>query len=141
MHSSKGLEADHVILPKVTSETLGFPSRIEDDPVLKLAMPSGDSFEFAEERRLFYVALTRAKKTATLITIRGKESAFVLELVRDHEIIIYAQDGEVASSEVCKKCKLGFLTIVPGQYGPFIGCTRYPRCDYRRKIEVKRGKT
>lgn len=57
VHASKGLECDHVILPRMSSQTLGFPSRIEDDPILKLAMPGGDNFEFAEERRLFYVAL------------------------------------------------------------------------------------
>lgn len=49
------MEADHVIVPRMTSETLGFPSRIEDDLVLQLAMLGGDSFEDAEERRLFYV--------------------------------------------------------------------------------------
>ena len=54
VHSSKGLEADHVIIPRMTSETHGFPSRVADDAVLQLAMPGGDSYEFAEERpRLF----------------------------------------------------------------------------------------
>lgn len=75
IHSSKGLEADHIILPRMTSETLGFPSQIADDPVLLLAMPGGDAFENAEERRLFYVALTRARATVTLITIAHKETS------------------------------------------------------------------
>jgi DNA helicase-4 len=55
VHSSKGLEADHVILPRMTSETLGFPSRVSDDPVLQLAMPGGDGYEFSEERGLLPV--------------------------------------------------------------------------------------
>jgi DNA helicase-4 len=61
VHSSKGLEVDHVILPRITSETLGFLGRVIDDPVLQLAMPGADGFEFSEDRRHFYVALTRAK--------------------------------------------------------------------------------
>ena len=79
-HASKGLEGDHVLIPRMTSETLGFPSRVSDDPVLQLAMPGGDSFEYAEERRLFYVALTRARKSITIFTISHKESPFISEL-------------------------------------------------------------
>lgn len=67
--------ADHVLIPRMTSETLGFPGKVADDPVLHLAMPGGDSFEYAEERRLFYVALTRARTSVTLFTtISHKES-------------------------------------------------------------------
>ncbi len=84
VHSAQGLEVDHVIVPRVTSETLGFPSRVVDDPVLQPAMSGGDSHEFAEERRLFYVAMTRARQTVTLVTVAKKESVFVSELVRDH---------------------------------------------------------
>ena len=61
VHSSKGLEADYIILPRLISGKMGFPCGILDDPVLQLAMSFGDSYEYAEERRLFYVALTRAK--------------------------------------------------------------------------------
>ena len=61
VHSSKGLEADHVILPNLTTGTFGFPSQIVVDPVLTLAMAADDEFAHAEERRLFYVSITRAK--------------------------------------------------------------------------------
>ena len=101
VHSSKGLECAHVILPKMTSETLGFPSRVADDSVMQLAMPSGDSHEYAEERRLFYVALTRARSTVTLITLARKESPFIGELVKDHKLKIRSVDGFESSSEVC----------------------------------------
>lgn len=57
-HASKGLEADYVMLLNVTEGMMGFPSQIVDDPVLQLAMPQPDAFPLAEERRLFYVALT-----------------------------------------------------------------------------------
>jgi DNA helicase IV len=137
VHSSKGLEADHVILPRVTSETLGFPSRVADDPVMLLAMPSGDDHDFAEERRLFYVALTRARSTVTLITIAKKESLFVTELVKDHRLSICDIDGTVSASEVCPSCGTGLLVPKTGRYGPFMGCTSYPRCSHTRRIATE----
>lgn len=133
-HSSKGLEADHVIVPRMTSETLGFPSRIEDDPVLQLAMPGGDVFEDAEERRLFYVALTRARSTVTLITLAHRESAFVAELARDHKLEVHDLDGEVASARVCPACQEGFMVQRESQYGLFLGCSRFPRCRHKEKL-------
>lgn len=133
VHSSKGLEADHIIIPRMTSEMLGFPSRVADDPVLQLAMPGGDSFEYAEERRLFYVALTRARSSVTLITLLHKESPFVVELVNDHKLEIRNLDGSENSSEVCPSCNEGFLVKRNGKYGLFYGCSRFPRCTHTRK--------
>lgn len=135
VHSSKGLEADHIIIPRMTSETLGFPSRIEDDPVLQLAMPGEDSFADSEERRLFYVGLTRSRATVTLITVAHKESPFIAELIRDFKIEVRGLDGVTDSSEVCPDCKQGFLVRRSGKYGPFLGCSRYPKCRHTRKIE------
>lgn len=135
VHASKGLEADHVIIPRLTAETLGFPSRIVDDPVLQLAMPGGDAFEDAEERRLFYVALTRARSTVTLITVEHKQSPFVAELVRDHKLRIVSASGVETSSEVCPSCRQGFFVLRKGKYGPFYGCSRYPKCRHTKKID------
>ncbi len=134
VHSSKGLEADHVILPRMTAETLGFPSKIADDPVLQLAMPGSDSYENAEERRLFYVALTRAKASVTLITLAHKESPFVAELVADHTLEVFNIEGIETSSEVCPTCKEGILVHRNGKYGPFLGCSRFPRCKHTKNI-------
>lgn len=88
VHAAKGLEADYVILPNLTKGTYGFPSRIEDDPVLRLAMPGDDGFPHAEERRLFYVALTRARRAVTIFTVVGQESPFVVELLDDPDVVI-----------------------------------------------------
>lgn len=134
VHSSKGLEADHVIIPRVTAETLGFPSRVIDDPVLQLAMPGDDSFEFAEERRLFYVAITRARQTVTLVTVARKESVFVSELVRDYGLKVKDVHGEESRAEVCPGCGSGFLVPRRGPYGSFLGCSNYPRCKQTRKV-------
>ena len=133
VHSSKGLEADHIIVPRMTSETLGFPSRVADDPVLQLAMPGGDSYEHAEERRLFYVALTRARSTATLITVAHKESSFITELVKDQQLEVVNWDGSSSSSEVCPDCGKGFLVPRKGRNGRFVGCSTFPRCRFTRK--------
>lgn len=134
VHASKGLEADHVILPKMTADTLGFPSRVADDPVLQLAMPGGDIFEFAEERRLFYVALTRARSTVTLVTLAHKESAFLIELLRDNRIEVRNADGSVVSDELCPACGNGFMVRRDGKYGPFMACSCFPDCRHTRKL-------
>lgn len=138
VHSSKGLEADHVIIPKLSSENLGFPSQIEDDPVLQLAMPEGDTFKFSEERRLFYVALTRARKTVTLITLEKKESPFILELVEQLNISVQDIQGDKQSLEVCPKCRSGFITEKTGKFGLFYSCSGYPLCDYKPPKAIKK---
>ena len=140
VHSSKGLEADHVILPRMTAETLGFPSRMVDDPVLQLAMPSGDSYADAEERRLFYVALTRSRSTVTLITLTNRYSPFITELIKEHALKVSNLDGEVAPVEACPnpKCDGGILVQRKGKYGFFLGCNRFPRCNYTRNLAPER---
>jgi DNA helicase IV len=130
VHSSKGLEADHIIVPGLISDRLGFPSQLADDPVLKLAMPGGEDFEFAEERRLFYVALTRARQTVTLVTVARKESAFITELARDFNLPIVNADGATGTNEVCPQCSRGFLVLRDGPYSRFFGCSRYPICEH-----------
>jgi DNA helicase IV len=137
VHSSKGLEGDHVILPRMTSETLGFPSRMADDPVLQLAMPGGDAFEFAEERRLFYVALTRARSTVTLVTVTHKESPFITELIKDHGVGVFNADGTVSSDELCPTCGEGFLLPRKGKFGPFMGCSNFPNCKHTVSLKKK----
>jgi len=83
VHASKGLEADHVIILRADSDTMGFPSEIVDDPLLDLVLPKPEKFEHAEERRLFYVALTRARHSVTILADREKPSAFVREFIED----------------------------------------------------------
>jgi DNA helicase-4 len=134
VHTSKGLEADHVVVLGLTSETLGFPSRVEDDPVLQLALPEPEGFLYAEERRLFYVALTRARKTVTVVTQAGRESAFVMELVKDYQVPSTDERGVAGSVEVCPTCGKGTLVARKGPYGEFFGCSTFPRCKYTKKV-------
>ena len=82
VHSAKGREADYTIILDLKSGDWGFPCEIEDDPVLDLVLPpaSGHTYAFAEERRLFYVAMTRARIGAYLVTDRNRPSEFVREI-------------------------------------------------------------
>jgi len=68
VHSARGLEADYIVIPGMVTRIYGFPANIADDPVLDLAMPAPESLAHAEERRLFYVAPTRARREVTIIT-------------------------------------------------------------------------
>lgn len=85
IHSSKGLEADHIIVLRATAEEKGFPSEIVDDPLLDLVMTDPENFEHSEERRVFYVAITRARKSVTILADRDRPSIFALELTEDPE--------------------------------------------------------
>jgi DNA helicase IV len=96
IHSSKGQEADHVILVNLFRGRSGFPSEIVDDPLLSLVSPEAEPFENAEERRVIYVALTRARRTVTLMSAASKQSAFVTELLDDPE---YGVVGDVAHDQ------------------------------------------
>ena len=131
-HGSKGLEADFVIIPNLTTGNYGFPSTLQDDPVMSLAMPESDDFPHAEERRLFYVALTRAKRQVTLITVRGKESPFVTELLKDNRVTTIRSPGP--APEPCPSCGKGLLIQRSGKHGPFMACTAFPRCRHTSNI-------
>ena len=80
VHRSKGLEADHIIILRAASGRMGFPSEIVDDSLLDLVLPEPESFDYAEERRLFYVAMTRARISVTVMVDQNNPSVFATEL-------------------------------------------------------------
>ncbi|OII37719.1 hypothetical protein BIV02_04590 [Curtobacterium sp. MMLR14_014] len=128
VHASKGKEADYVLI--VGMDRKAFPSTIEDDPILHAAMADPDPYPFAEERRLFYVALTRARRQVLLLMTTGRESPFILELAHEGHLTLEAADGAKTSSEVCPRCDRRFLVPRSGRNGEFLGCAGYPRCTY-----------
>lgn len=91
-HSSKGLGYDNVIIINGKDAILGFPSKIVDDPVMKLVIKDTEDIEYAEERRLFYVALTRTKNRVFIITPIHRPSKFILEIKDKFKNVIL--DGE-----------------------------------------------
>ena len=85
-HSSKGLGYDNVILINMFEGKFGFPCQIEDDPIMKLVTYEDYSMPFAEERRLFYVAMTRTKNRVYIAAPKVRPSRFLVELIRDFKI-------------------------------------------------------
>ena len=83
IHKSKGLEADYTIIIQVIDDLLGFPNKLSPSYFMTFIQDWDNDDKFDEERRLFYVALTRAKKGVYIFTNQSKESEYVWELKRD----------------------------------------------------------
>jgi DNA helicase IV len=124
IHGSKGLEADYVIVDRVEASGLfAFPSLISDGRVLRLVLPQQERFPHAEERRLLYVALTRARRRVYVVTRNDGESPFVMELLGS------ATQGAAVSMGACPYCKNGRRVLRDGKHGSFWTCSRYPDCS------------
>ena len=80
IHKSKGLESDNVILINVEDKLLGLPTKIKDEKILKHVNNTKDYYPYEEERRLFYVALTRTKNKTYIISPYKNESIFIKEI-------------------------------------------------------------
>ena len=127
VHRAKGREADHIIVLDLKDDLYGFPCRFEDDPLLELVLPllPGRAFPFAEERRLFYVALTRARIGVWLVTDQYSPSPFVKELIRETDSLQSSGNETVLS---CPRCGAGSLVL--SQTGNSLRCTRHPTCKF-----------
>lgn len=80
IHKSKGLEADNVILINVIDNTIGLPTKLKQESILKYVNNTKDYYPYEEERRLFYVALTRTKNKTYIISPYKNESIFIKEI-------------------------------------------------------------
>ena len=138
VHRAKGLGYDNVIIINARNEVYGFPSQVQDDPVLKYVVRDDHSIEYAEERRLFYVALTRTKNRVYLIVPQERPSSFVLELIDDYLQVVLHGDidrNENKDNKEIKKCPIcGYpLQLMYKQnYGLKLWmCTNEPElCDF-----------
>ena len=72
VQGSKGLQADYVVVLGLCTGRHGFPTEIGDDPLLDLVLSAPEKHSNAEERRLFYVALTRARRHVFLLRRAGR---------------------------------------------------------------------
>ena len=86
VHKSKGLEADYVIILQCNKDIYGFPSQISDDPVLDHVLTKSDKFPYGEERRIFYVAITRAKIMTIVLYDKRFPSVFVDEFLNPSKV-------------------------------------------------------
>ena len=113
-----------------------FPSLLNKDPLPAVI------FKTVEERNMYvvikrYVALTRAKKQAFLVTRQNRDSMFAVELMSDSLIDVVTLDSANSENppvQTCTKCKKGVMVIRTGPYSNFLGCSRFPKCVHKTKI-------
>ena len=131
VHKSKGLEADNVIVLNFKNDKLGFPNQIADDEVLNLVLTNADSFKFAEERRLFYVAITRTKNRVFVLTDNKNPSPFFKEFSESKSVCFVSIRKNTNENQTnCPCCKTGVLLKVEHNGKSFVGCSNYPKCRY-----------
>jgi DNA helicase-4 len=133
VHSAKGLEADNVILVNCNQGAYGFPSLIEDDPILDFVLSKSEAYPFAEERRLFYVAMTRARMKMYVLYDQKRPSPFI------GEFLLRIERG----SYLCPRCLEGkMVAIKDGQttngeaYRSYVCSNRESGCHF---FETKYG--
>lgn len=147
-HKSKGSESKYVIITDLTSGMYGFPCEIQDSSVFEVTKRFVTKSFIEEERRLFYVALTRSKQYLFLFSIQDNRSMFLDEITPHiRKIVVHSDEvwekiiseyipkvlkGFDTTSEqqlFCPECG-GILVEHQGRHGIFLGCTGYPQCKY-----------
>lgn len=145
-HSSKGLGYDNVIVVNGRNETYGFPSKIEDDPVLSFVIRGDRSIDYAEERRLFYVAMTRTKNRVYFIAPEQNPSEFLLEIKRDYKNVVLRgkwneDEPQNLSRKTCPVCGFPLQFKYKNAYGLRLYiCTNEPEICGFMTNELKAGK-
>jgi len=135
IHSAKGLEADYVFVLNCSSgfNGFGFPSQVSDDPIMEYVLSDTDGYQHAEERRLFYVAITRAKRATYVLYNKQYPSLFVTEMGGCEQSKFKEQ------IRPCPRCGNGQIKIVKDGYasnGTFytiIRCTNN-LCDIQNEM-------
>ena len=134
MHGSKGLEADYVVVLGLRAGKYGFPAEIADDPLIDLVLPAAETHPHAGERRLFHVAMTRARRAVYLLADRGAPSSFVQELIDgSYDISVFGRRPENDVS--CPLCVTGLLVRRENSRdgSTFYGCSNWPLCDHKQR--------
>ena len=146
-HASKGLGYDNVIVVNGKNETYGFPSKIEDDPVLSFVIKGDRSIDYAEERRLFYVAMTRTKNRVYFIAPEQNPSEFLLEIKREYKNVSlrgnWNEDYQPnnTTKKVCPICGYPLQYRYKNSYGLRLYiCTNEPEICGFMTNEYKAGK-
>jgi DNA helicase-4 len=150
-HAAKGLEADTVIVLDVNAAAMGFPCRLPDDEFIQLLPTPSEAFADAEERRLFYVSLTRTRSVVHLVIDETKPSSFLDDLndrppapaskaepKRKKEPRQPAKRLETPADPLgrvphCPSCHQPTFVKREGSRGPFWGCSDFPKCWGRPK--------
>lgn len=137
VHKAKGLEADIVIILNCNAGKYGFPSGVSDDFVLNFVLSESDQFENGEERRLFYVAMTRARKKLYLISEATRKSKFITELEANQNNLEYLKT-------ICPLCETNSMVLrgtgteTNGRRFRFFGCSNFQLgCTYKFKETIE----
>ena len=109
VHKSKGRESDNVIILNLKDASDGFPSKIKLDNIFKYVIRLKEEYPYAEERRLFYVALTRTKNNNYLLVNRSKPSIFIKELLENNNLSIEAYPTK------CNECRTIMYYKIKGE--------------------------
>lgn len=145
-HASKGLGYDNVIVVNGKNETYGFPSKIEDDPVLSFVIKGDRSIDYAEERRLFYVAMTRTKNRVYFIAPEQNPSEFLLELKHNYKNVVLRgvwneDEPQQLNKKTCPICGYPLQFRYKNAYGLRLYlCTNEPEVCGFMTNEFKAGK-
>ena len=133
-HKSKGLQRDFVFLLCCSGGLKGFPSAIPEEPLLGLLLPEVERMPHAEERRLFYVAMTRCKKKLFFVVDQTRPSRFMYEL---HDRICPNIFRGVKLPPQCPNCgealRLRHAGSDPSR--AFYGCTGFPNCRFTQQCK------
>jgi DNA helicase-4 len=136
IHAAKGKEADYVVLMAMTKGKHGFPSAKVTPPLLDVLLPAVETHAYAEERRLFYVALTRARHRVYVLADMTACSEFVTELI-DEQYDVELDEFETSFVQrlmadiKCISCNTGSLVERLSKFGVFYSCSNYPRCQHK----------
>ena len=138
VHKSKGLEFDGTIIVNMKNYIAGFPNKMSDDPILDYVTASTTDYLYEEERRLFYVALTRTKGKCCILVPLYNESIFIDEILKDNSEQIHTimcEEDKNLTNYKCPICKTGKLVVRTNQTDgiSFLGCTNYPKCEHTIK--------
>jgi len=128
IHQAKGLTCDYAIILNNETGKYGFPSDFADDPLINYVLSEVDPTPNSEERRLMYVAMTRARNQVFLIADKRNRSLFIRELEK--------QDNNHRNEKICRECG-GEMVLRVGPYGKFYGCSNFPRCQFSEKINFQ----
>ncbi len=133
-HRSKGTESDYIIIINLTDDRVRFPNKIIDDPLLRFVQRETASIPFDEERRLFYVALTRTRNSVYLVSPDNGSSVFVKELHEQQNIPVLDSDEGITP---CPRCHSGILVMRKNRKdgSEFYGCSNFPRCRFTCSLE------
>ena len=134
IHRAKGLEADYVVIHHVNSGTMGFPSQKEEDILLLDVMPPAEPFPNAEERRLLYVAITRAKHAVLLLYRGDTPSPFISELAEYEGVYPFKTTFLGLHTQDCPECQSGQLVMKKGPYGLFYSCSNTTQCTFTQSV-------